>query len=774
MKKVHKARRRAPGAFVLALLAAVAGSSACSGGNGNADAGNDGLGSPDRPTSRYNLDITQVATQASRVNVGDPIDVAFEVENSGELDVGAFVVEVALAKSAGDPMRIPLTRVMVPGLRAGKRYDSDPLMLPVPLDVRSGQYFVIAVADPENLIQESDETDNVGKTLLPVQIVNPLIPDLIIVKPAMGPAVALSQNSVIPGSPVTARFTVKNVGMMPVLAFKVGVYLAQSPMLDKRTDMSFGQIDVSALAGDEEKQLSMTVTLPDNLALGNYYILANADDDNMIDEGDETDNLGVSDPLTVRMPPAHFTDLVATDIHVRNQDPTRNPQSFYYGDRLQVDATFKNLGDVAAGFFATKVFLSTDQNFDPPTEGTVDGGPADGGMSATAQDVLFVTFNTDGVPGHSQVMQSKSRDVSPTIPPGSYYVILQVNSEMSVDESDFFGNDVVVLDTPITITGNPPPPPNDTCAQPQAITFDAGGMASVSASNQYALADYTGSCGGGGPDLVYTFTTTVPRSLHVTVGGIDAVVYLRKTDCANGMDMGLCAASRDLVLKSLDPGVWYLIVGGTDTTQAGPFNLTVATGDPVPAAYVISQVPAAFTDISAAGTALDLGGDTDSGCADTPIGFSFPFFQATFTTVQVNADGYLRFGASSCQGFASNAPLPDPGDPNNIAAVFWDDLGGGTGRNIYALPMSDRLVVQYSNWSVFVDDTSSLNFQAILHLNGNIEYQYGSMTDPDNPPAAQGQSAAIGVENSDGSDGYQYSFDSPSITAPSGVLFTRQ
>jgi hypothetical protein len=749
----------------------------CSGGKDHPDGSTDGMMTPDLPTSKYNLEVTQVATQASRVNVGEMVNVAFEVLNSGELDVDAFKVQVSLAKADGSG-KVPLTSVQVPGLKAGKRYSSDPLMPVIPTDTRSGQYFITAEADPENLIQESDETDNLGKTLLPLQVVNPLIPDLIIVKPAMGPAVQLTQNSVINGSPVTATFTVQNVGMMPVLSFNVGLYLSTDTKVDKDTDMKLGTISVSALAGEEMKELSMTFTIPDGLALGNYYVLANADDSGTIEEGDEEDNVGVSDILTVRMPPDHFTDLIATDVHVKNDNPAGSKTTFFYGDRIDVDATFKNLGDVAADFFATRVFLSLDRNFDPPVDQSPDGGTPSG----VTQDILLMTFNTQGLAGHMSVMQSKARDVENTIPTGQYYVILQVDSENTVDEADFEGNNILILDTPITISGNPPPPANDSCSAPQALSFNSSGVATVMQSTQYALDDSMGSCGGGGGnDLVYSFTTTAPKSLRVNVSGFSAVTYLRKGDCMGAMDMGLCADARDLYIKTLDPGTYYLFVDGEDATQFGDFTMTVTQGAPVAAAYTFSTVPAAMTDISTTGMLITPFADSqDSGCANNlAMGFSLPFFENMYTSVQVHADGYLRFGATDCAGFVSNQSLPDPTDPNNIIAAFWDDLGfsdfGSPHPNakIFVQAMADKYIVQYSHWLLYGDDTSDLNFQVILHLNGNIEYQYGVMTSTNDPMAAQGSGATIGLENSDGSDGYQYSMASAVITGPMGILATK-
>jgi hypothetical protein len=150
-----------------------------------------------------------------------------------------------------------------------------------------------------------------------------------------------------------------------------------------------------------------------------------------------------------------------------------------------------------------------------------------------------------------------------------------------------------------------------------------------------------------------------------------------------------------------------------------------------------------------------------------------------YTTVQVHADGYVRFGATSCNGNTSNQTFPDPAAPNNVIAAFWDDLGfssfgsGNANAKVFVQAMADRYIVQYTNWPIYFDDTSALNFQIILHLNGNVELQYGSMSDPDDAGRAQGDSASIGLENSDGSDGYQYSLNSAVITGPMGVLATK-
>ena len=84
-----------------------------------------------------------------------------------------------------------------------------------------------------------------------------------------------------------------------------------------------------------------------------------------------------------------------------------------------------------------------------------------------------------------------------------------------------------------------------------------------------------------------------------------------------------------------------------------------------------------------------------------------------------------------------NLPSPQPvtaEDPAFAIAPFWDDHDGdanpGGGTYWQQLPNGD-VIVSWENWAIYTTTaglTTSLDFQAILRANGDLEYRYGSMT----------------------------------------------
>ncbi len=61
-----------------------------------------------------------------------------------------------------------------------------------------------------------------------------------------------------------------------------------------------------------------------------------------------------------------------------------------------------------------------------------------------------------------------------------------------------------------------------------------------------------------------------------------------------------------------------------------------------------------------------------------PIGFPFTFYGQTFTHLRVCSNGWISF--SSVTADYLNRPMPTPDEPNNLIAVFWDDLVPQTGH----------------------------------------------------------------------------------------------
>jgi Ca2+-binding RTX toxin-like protein len=100
---------------------------------------------------------------------------------------------------------------------------------------------------------------------------------------------------------------------------------------------------------------------------------------------------------------------------------------FVPGDVISGSFTLENTGITPAGPFTIEVLLSTDAVF-----GNVD-------------DVSVFTVDIDGMPPLTDVEQSADVTVPPLLPSGSYFVIVNIDSEDAVDEDDE-DNNVIITD----------------------------------------------------------------------------------------------------------------------------------------------------------------------------------------------------------------------------------------------------------------------------------------------------------------------------------------
>jgi PKD repeat protein len=160
-----------------------------------------------------------------------------------------------------------------------------------------------------------------------------------------------------------------------------------------------------------------------------------------------------------------------------------------------------------------------------------------------------------------------------------------------------------------------------------------------------------------------------------------------------------------------------------------------------------------WVEISGLGTRVYLGDDDG---AMVPLPFAFPFYGETKTQIGISANGYLSFDADSINYYWTNAPIPTSAEPNDMLAVFWDDLNAGGGEVYYYNDAdNERFIVEYKNiprWGA----TASYTFQVILKPNGTIIYQYLNMS-------GALDSATAGIEDATGTDGLQVVYNASYI-----------
>ena len=134
-------------------------------------------------------------------------------------------------------------------------------------------------------------------------------------------------------------------------------------------------------------------------------------------------------------------------------------------------------------------------------------------------------------------------------------------------------------------------------------------------------------------------------------------------------------------------------------------------------------------DLATQGTALPLGDDDTT---EVAFPFSFPFFGHNYSSVWVNSDGNVTFGAGDASGEARTVGRVTSGEPR-IAALFHDMDPTRPGANIRAFAAADQLTISWVAVPRF--QSFGLNqpqtFQLRLYRSGQIEIAYDTVLAPD-------------------------------------------
>ncbi len=216
----------------------------------------------------------------------------------------------------------------------------------IPSNVAPDTYYIGAIADATGVVAESAESNNARFSTTQCVVSAAPKPDLVVTTitgPTSGQA----------GQQISITSTVKNQGAASTgTTSYVKFYLS----LDKDTttpDIYLGQRSISSsLSGGSSSSGTSTVTIPSNIALGNYYIGAIADATGVVAESGESNNATFSTTQCV-VAAAPKPDLNVTSI--------RGPITGKAGRSISITSTVKNLGTVSTGTTSyVKFYLSTD------------------------------------------------------------------------------------------------------------------------------------------------------------------------------------------------------------------------------------------------------------------------------------------------------------------------------------------------------------------------------------------------------------------------------
>src|SRR5215472_13930160 len=233
-----------------------------------------------------------------------------------------------------DASDVPLGSRAVPALAAGAT-SSGSTVVTIPTGTSTGTYYILAMADADNVVAETQENNNVSSSGMRVG------PDLIISAvsaPGTGGA----------GMSITVTDTTKNQGGGAADPTTTRFYLSTNTVLDA-SDVPLGSRAVPALAAGATSSGSTVVTIPTGTSTGTYYILAMADADNVVAETQENNNVSSSG---MRVGP----DLIISAVSA--------PGTGGAGMSITVTDTTKNQGGGAADPTTTRFYLSTNTVLD--------------------------------------------------------------------------------------------------------------------------------------------------------------------------------------------------------------------------------------------------------------------------------------------------------------------------------------------------------------------------------------------------------------------------
>ena len=148
--------------------------------------------------------------------------------------------------------------------------------------------------------------------------------------------------------------------------------------------------------------------------------------------------------------------------------------------------------------------------------------------------------------------------------PGTYYIV--VDSDGNLQKGDFS----------LTVTPSPPgAPPNDSCAQPEQLSFD-NNVAKSSGMTLFSTDQYSAACGGAGaPENVFQFTVPAGiASLSISLEtDFSPAMYVVKDNCAGAPIACIPAAQYQMGWPG--GGTYYLFLDGKTANDKGLYTLTV-------------------------------------------------------------------------------------------------------------------------------------------------------------------------------------------------------
>ena len=261
-------------------------------------------------TGTPDLSVTKVSQPGKKFIGGQPVSVSATVSNTGKnalADAPTSTVSFYVsADSTYDTTDRLIGSVAVPPIPRGRSAAVTAANLPLPTTLPDGFYFIVARADSDFTVPERVESNNDRASHVATKILAPL-PDLTVA------AVVPPKTTLVAGQPLTASLTIMNSGPSatdPAVGSIVVTLFASKDRFFDLSDINLGDATITgfSLQSGQSQTYAVTVTGTNNRRLNNlkglrFHLIAIVDSDNVIDEGNDANNIGTSKSTFIAVQP---------------------------------------------------------------------------------------------------------------------------------------------------------------------------------------------------------------------------------------------------------------------------------------------------------------------------------------------------------------------------------------------------------------------------------------------------------------------------------------
>ena len=262
------------------------------------------------------------------------------------------------------------------------------------------QWRILVEVDPDNLIIESAENNNVSASLSSMLVSGS---DLRFAPPLIG------SNFAFIGQEYRLRGEIENVGIAEAVNFKYAVYFSENEVIGTADRQLFLSQEISLDAGDTFS-FDENIMIPGDLSEGSQYLGVIVDILSSVPETSELNNAIAFDSPIQIVPPS--PDLVANLIG--------SPSSTAPGETINVTRLLDNTGVLDATGVKYSYYLSADEN-------------------VTSTDILLSQSTADLFQGQSD-FRSDTMVIPNGVVPGTYYLGLIVDPGQDIQETDETNN----------------------------------------------------------------------------------------------------------------------------------------------------------------------------------------------------------------------------------------------------------------------------------------------------------------------------------------------